>query len=40
MERKEKAVKEGKEGHEGAGDTWCLFVRRLQHVWDTGEIPR
>ena len=34
-----KAAKEGKEGHKGAGDTWRLFVRLLQHVWDTGEIP-
>ena len=40
MEREEKAAKEGKEGHEGAGDTWRLFVRRLQHVWNTGKIPR
>ena len=40
MEREEKAAKEGKEGHEGAGDTWRLFVRLLQHVWNEGEIPR
>ena len=40
MKREEKATKEGKEGHEGAGDTWRLFVRLLQHVWNEGEIPR
>ena len=28
------------EGYEGAGDTWCLFMRLLQHVWNTREIPR
>ena len=39
MDREEKATKEGEEGHEGAGDTWRLFVRLLQHVWDTEEIP-
>ena len=33
-------TKEGEEGHEGAGDTWRLFMRLLQHMWDTGEIPR
>ena len=40
MEREEEAKREGEEGHEGAGDTWRLFVRLLQHVWDKGEIPR
>ena len=39
VEREEEAENEGKEGHEGAGDTWRLFVRLLQHVWNTGEIP-
>ena len=23
---------------EGAGDTWRLLVRLIQHIWDTGEI--
>ena len=32
VEREEKATKEGVEGQEGAGDTWRLFVRLLQHV--------
>ena len=40
MAREEEAAKEGEEGHEGAGDTWPLFVRLLQHIWDTGRIPR
>ena len=40
MEREEKAAKEDEEGHEGAGDTWRLFVRLLQHVWNEGEILR
>ena len=40
MEREEEAEREGEEGHEGAGDTRRLFVRLLQHVWTTGEIPR
>ena len=40
IKREEEAAKEGKEGFEGAGDTWRLFVRLLQHVWDTGEIPQ
>ena len=39
-EREEKARRDGVEGHEGAEDTWRLFVRLIQHVWDTGEIPR
>ena len=34
MEREEKATKEDEDGHEGAGDTWRLFVRPLQHVWN------
>ena len=37
-EREEKARRDGVEGHEGAGDTWRLFVRLIQQVWDTGEI--
>ena len=40
MEREEKAAKEGEEAHEGAGDTWYLFVWLLQHMWDEEEIPR
>ena len=40
VERGEKAAKEGQKGHEGAGDTWCLFAQLLQHMWDTGDIPR
>ena len=35
----EKAEEEGTEGLEGAGDTWRLLVRLIQHIWDTGEIP-
>ena len=40
MEREEEAERKGKEGHEGDGDTWRLFVRLLQHVWNIGKIPR
>ena len=28
------------EGREGAGDTWRLFVRMVQSIWQTGTIPR
>ena len=38
-EEEEEAEKEGAVGLEGAGDTWRLLVRLIQHVWDTGEIP-
>ena len=40
MEREERARKEGVEGQEGAGDSWRLFVQLLQHIWETGDIPR
>ena len=40
MEREEKARKEGVVGHEGAGDSWRLFVQLMQHIWESGEIPR
>ena len=39
VEREEEAAREGEEGHEGPGNTWCLFVRLLQRVWNEGEIP-
>ena len=39
MEREEKAVKEGEEGHEGAGDTCRLFVRRCS-TYGTKERSR
>ena len=31
---------EEEQGIEGAGDHWRLFVKLVQTVWDTGEIPR
>ena len=37
-EEEEAAEKEGTEGLEGAGDTWRLLVRLIQHSWDIGEI--
>ena len=40
IKREEEAARKGEEGQEGAGDTWRLFVQLIQHVWDTGEIPR
>ena len=40
VEWEEKTARGGEEGHTGTGDTWRLFVRLLQHVWDTWEIPR
>ena len=40
MEREEKAERDGVAGTELAGDTCCLSVRLIQHVWDTGKIPR
>jgi hypothetical protein len=36
----EEAKRAGTEGLQGAGDTWRLFVRLVQHIWDTGEIPQ
>ena len=38
-EEEEATEKEGTKGLEGAGDTWRLLVRLIQHIWDTGEIP-
>ena len=26
--------------HDGAGDSWRLFVHLVQTIWQTGEIPR
>ena len=40
IEREERARKEGVEGQEGAGDSWCLFVQLIQHIWETRDIPR
>ena len=37
-ESKEKVRAEGKEEHEGCGDTWRICVRLVQHVWETGDI--
>ena len=40
-EQGEKAEKEGEEGHKGRGDMlWRLLVKLIQHIWNTGEIPR
>jgi hypothetical protein len=39
-ESEEKSKAEGGEGYEGRGDTWRIFVRLVQHVWETGDIPR
>ena len=39
-EQEEKAEREGEEGHEGAGNFWRIFVRSIQHIRDTGNIPR
>ena len=33
-------VEEEKEGTEKAGDCWRTFVKLIQLIWDTGEIPR
>ena len=35
-EAEEKAQKEGTKGLKGAGDTWRLLARLIQHIWDTG----
>ena len=32
-------VEEEKEGKEGAGDNWRLFLSRITTIWETGEIP-
>ena len=37
-EEAEKTEKEEIEGLEGMGDTWCLLVRLIQHIWDMREI--
>ena len=29
----------GEEGYEGAGDSWCLLLKLIRHILDTGEIP-
>ena len=29
-----------KEGYEGAGDRWRLFVKLIQSIWRTGSIPQ
>merc|ERR1712194_757062 len=39
-ESEEKARAEGDDGYEGRGDTWRIFVRLVQHVWETGDIPQ
>jgi hypothetical protein len=39
-ESEEKARAEGVEGYKGCGDTWRIFVRLLQHVWEMGDIPQ
>ena len=36
----EEAEKEREAGHEGRGDMWRLLVKLVQHIWNTGEIPR
>ena len=38
--RKEKAEADNADGYTGAGDTWQLLVNLIQHIWDTGDIPR
>ena len=35
-----KARQDGEGGLEGAGDTWRMLVRLIQHIWNTGEIPQ
>ena len=39
-EQEEAAENEGEEGHKGRGDMWRLLVKLIQHIWNTGEIPR
>ncbi len=33
-------VEEEKEGREGAGDKWKLFVKLIQAIWEQGCIPQ
>ena len=39
MKRNKKAAKDDEEDHDGTRDTWCLFVRLIQRMWESGEIP-
>ena len=40
MEEEEKSGSEGEAGTEGKGGRWCLFVRLVRAIWDTGTVPR
>ena len=33
-------VQEEKEGTEGAGNNWNIFIRLIQAIWEQGEIPQ
>ena len=39
IESKDKADAARDEEHTGRGNTWRIFVKLVQHVWDTGNIP-
>ena len=38
-ESEEKARAKGEEGHKGRGNMWRIFLRLVQRVWKTGNIP-
>ena len=40
MENKEMATKKRESEYEGAGNHCRLLVKRCEHVWETGKIPR
>ena len=39
MKRNKKAAEDGEEDHDGTRDTPRLFVRLIQHMWESKEIP-
>ena len=39
-ESEEEARTKGEEGYEGRSNTWRIFVRPEQHVWETGGTPQ
>ena len=36
----EDMVEEEEEGTEGKGDTWKIFDKLIQVIWETGEMPQ
>ena len=33
-------INEEENSSEGAGDNWRIFVKVIQTIWETGEIPQ